>query len=179
MDERAKKFLDAEATALKIAEDLEKLHKEASAYNSASTGLEEVRSHLVELIGSTTSLVSNSYKIIKTLREIGGREMADKLMDLQEKSESNLKQQAAYNAEIKATLKVSSETLANKGDKTINLIKEMDGPGIRKTMKELQKSWNDDSATVIQELSGIKGIAVGILVFLIINIVLVGILLVR
>jgi len=75
MEKDVEKFLQAEESAEKLIQTLEKLQTEAKSYQCATNELGVVRNKLLELIESTKDVASNSYEVIKTLKDIGGPEI--------------------------------------------------------------------------------------------------------
>lgn len=75
MEKDVEKFLQAEESAEKLIQTLEKLQTEAKSYQDATNELGIARDKLLELIESTKDVVSNSYEVIKTLKDIGGPEI--------------------------------------------------------------------------------------------------------
>jgi len=75
MEKDVEKFLQAEESAEKLIKTLEKLQDEAKSYQGATNELGIARDKLLELIESTKDVVSNSYEVIKTLKDIGGPEI--------------------------------------------------------------------------------------------------------
>ena len=78
-------FLDAEETAQKLVEALSKLQTEATSYQTAAKELNDVKLELLNLIESTKNGVERSQDIIKLIGEIGGPEIIDRLVRLEEK----------------------------------------------------------------------------------------------
>ena len=79
------KFLQAEESAEKLIQTLEKLQTEAKSYQGATNELGIARDKLLELIESTKDVVSNSYEVIKTLKDIGGPEIFKRFTNLESK----------------------------------------------------------------------------------------------
>jgi len=78
MEKDVEKFLQAEESAEKLIQALEKLQTEAKSYQGATNELGIARDKLLELIGSTKDVVSNSYEVIKILKDIGGPEIFER-----------------------------------------------------------------------------------------------------
>ena len=86
MEKEAERFLQAEETAVKLVETLKQLHTEATSYQTATKELDTVRQRLLNLIESTERIASGSHEVIKILKEIGGPEILNMLVKLENKS---------------------------------------------------------------------------------------------
>jgi len=96
MEKEAEKFLQAEETAVKLVETLKQLHTEATSYQTATKELDAVRQRLIELIESTEKIASDSHEIIRTLKEIGGPEILNRITKVGDKiNEEFVKQSKA------------------------------------------------------------------------------------
>jgi len=91
MEKDVEKFLQAEESAEKLIQTLEKLQKEAKSYQGATNELGIARDKLLELIESTKDVVSNSYEVIKTLKDIGGPEIFKRFTKLESKLDGSAK----------------------------------------------------------------------------------------
>ena len=91
MEKDIEKFLQAEESAEKLIKTLEKLQTEAKSYQGATNELGIARDKLLELIESTKDVVSNSYEVIKTLKDIGGPEIFERFTKLENKIDGNSK----------------------------------------------------------------------------------------
>ena len=91
MEKDVEKFLQAEESAEKLIQTLEKLQTEAKSYQGATNELGIARDKLLELIESTKDVVSNSYEVIKTLKDIGGPEIFERLTKLESKLDESAK----------------------------------------------------------------------------------------
>jgi len=91
MEKDVEKFLQAEESAEKLIQTLEKLQKEAKSYQGATNELGIARDKLLELIESTKDVVSNSYEVIKTLKDIGGPEIFERFTKLEGKLDESAK----------------------------------------------------------------------------------------
>ena len=91
MEKEVEKFLQAEESAEKLIQTLEKLQTEAKSYQGATNELGIARDKLLELIESTKDVVSNSYEVIKTLKDIGGPEIFERFTKLENKLDESLK----------------------------------------------------------------------------------------
>jgi len=91
MEKDVEKFLQAEESAEKLIQTLEKLQTEAKSYQGATNELGIARDKLLELIGSTKDVVSNSYEVIKTLKDIGGPEIFERFTKLESKLDESTK----------------------------------------------------------------------------------------
>ena len=95
MEKDVEKFLQAEESAEKLIQTLEKLQTEAKSYQSAANELGIARDKLLELIESTKDVVSNSYEVIKTLKDIGGPEIFKRFTKLENKLEETFNKQSS------------------------------------------------------------------------------------
>ncbi|MBU4292775.1 MAG: hypothetical protein KJ770_01815 [Actinobacteria bacterium] len=91
MEKDVEKFLQAEESAEKLIQTLEKLQTEAKSYQGATNELGVVRNKLLELIESTKDVASNSYEVIKTLKDIGGPEIFERFTKLESKLDGSAK----------------------------------------------------------------------------------------
>ena len=91
MEKDVEKFLQAEESAEKLIQTLEKLQTEAKSYQGATNELGIARDKLLELIESTKDVVSNSYEVIKTLKDIGGPEIFERFTKLENKLNESAK----------------------------------------------------------------------------------------
>lgn len=91
MEKVVEKFLQAEESAEKLIQTLEKLQTEAKSYQGATNELGIARDKLLELIESTKNVVSNSYEVIKTLKDIGGPEIFERFTKLEGKLDGSAK----------------------------------------------------------------------------------------
>ncbi len=91
MEKDVEKFLQAEESAEKLIQTLEKLQTEAKSYQGATNELGIARDKLLELIESTKDVVSNSYEVIKTLKDIGGPEIFDRFTKVENKLDEGSK----------------------------------------------------------------------------------------
>ena len=95
MEKDVEKFLQAEESAEKLIQTLEKLQTEAKSYQSAANELGIARDKLLELIESTKNVVNNSYEVIKTLRDIGGPEIFERFTKLENKLDEGFLKQSS------------------------------------------------------------------------------------
>lgn len=107
MEKEAEKFLQAEETAVKLVETLKQLHAEATSYQTATKELDTVRKRLLNLIESTERVASGSHEVIKILREIGGPEILDRLMRLEDKSTGEFAKQSKSLERLKTLIIVT------------------------------------------------------------------------
>ena len=91
MEKDVEKFLQAEESAEKLIQTLEKLQTEAKSYQGATNELGIARDKLLELIESTKEVVSNSYEVIKTLKDIGGPEIFERFTKVDNKLDEGSK----------------------------------------------------------------------------------------
>ena len=91
MEKDIEKFLQAEESAEKLIQTLEKLQTEAKSYQGATNELGIARDKLLELIESTKDVVSNSYEVIKILKDIGGPEIFERFTNLESKLDGSAK----------------------------------------------------------------------------------------
>ena len=91
MEKDVEKFLQAEESAEKLIQTLEKLQTEAKSYQGATNELGIARDKLLELIESTKDVVNNSYEVIKTLKDIGGPEIFERFTKLESKLDESTK----------------------------------------------------------------------------------------
>jgi len=89
MDKEVQKFLEAEETAVKLVETLKLLYNEATSYQTATKELDKVRQRLLSLIESSERIVDGSHQIIKILKEIGGPEILNRILELENKLTSD------------------------------------------------------------------------------------------
>jgi hypothetical protein len=101
VDNEAKKFLQAEKTAVEIAETLKKLRSETESYQDTQRNLSAVRKDLTHLIQSTEVAVKGSQEVISMLKEIGGPEIFQKLDDLKNVTSEMLQQQTGKISKLK------------------------------------------------------------------------------
>ena len=94
MGKETANFLDAEETAQKLVEALSKLQTEAISHQTAAKELNDVKLELLNLIESTKNGVERSQDIIKLIGEIGGPEIIDRLVRLEENSKDSFSIQA-------------------------------------------------------------------------------------
>lgn len=85
MEKDVEKFLQAEESAEKLIQTLEKLQTEAKSYQGATSELGIARDKLLELIEATKDVVSNSYEVIKILKDIGGPEIFERFTKVENK----------------------------------------------------------------------------------------------
>lgn len=107
MEKEAEKFLQAEETAVKLVETLKQLHAEATSYQTATKELDTVRKRLLNLIESTERVASGSHEVIKILKEIGGPEILDRLMRLEDKSTGEFAKQSKSMERLKTLIIVT------------------------------------------------------------------------
>jgi len=91
MEKDIEKFLQAEKSAEKLIQTLERLQTEAKSYQGATNEIGIAREKLLELIESTKDVVSNSYEVIKTLKDIGGPEIFERFTKLESKLDGSAK----------------------------------------------------------------------------------------
>jgi len=94
MEKEVQEFLGAEETAEKLVQTLKKLHTEATSYQAATKELDTVRQRLISLIESTEKVVNGSHEVVKILKEIGGPEILNRLMKLEDKSSREFAKQS-------------------------------------------------------------------------------------
>jgi len=85
MGKEVEKFLEAEETAVRLVETLKQLHVEIASYQTATNELDAVRQRLVGLIESTERIASGTHEIIRILKEIGGPEILNRVVRLENK----------------------------------------------------------------------------------------------
>lgn len=107
MEKEAERFLQAEETAEKLVETLKQLHTEATSYQSATRELDTVRQRLLDLIESTKKVVNGSHEVVKILKEIGGPEILDRLMRLEDKSTGEFAKQSKSLEKLKTLIIVT------------------------------------------------------------------------
>ena len=91
MEKDVERFLQAEESAEKLIQTLEKLQTEAKSYQGATNELGIARDKLLELIESTKDVVNNSYEVIKTLKDSGGPEIFERFTKLESKLDESTK----------------------------------------------------------------------------------------
>lgn len=82
-------FLDAEAQAQRLLEELQHLRDEAGSYETARTVLEEMGERVNRLIDETANAAVSLQSVIQTLREIGTGEILDGLRKQEELIQSS------------------------------------------------------------------------------------------
>ncbi len=114
MEKEVQEFLGAEETAEKLVQTLKKLHTEATSYQTATKELDTVRQRLISLIESTEKVVNGSHEVVKILKEIGGPEILNRLMKLEDKSSGEFAKQSKSLERLKAliVLAITSSIIA-------------------------------------------------------------------
>lgn len=108
METETQKFLEAEETAMKLISTLQKLNTEATSYQTATHELDTVRKRLVGLVEATQNIAKESHEVVKTLRNIGGPAILNRLAQVEkritEDSSSQAKAIARLNVLVALTL---------------------------------------------------------------------------
>lgn len=114
MEQEVKKFLQAEETAEKLVNTLQKLHTEATSYKTAKGELDKVREKLSTLIQSTKDAVHGSIEIIKLLKEIGGPEILERFTTMEDKSSErfSIQSKSSKKLQILIIITLSSSIIA-------------------------------------------------------------------
>ena len=86
MAENTQKFLDAEESAEKLMEALQRLHDEATNYHNSAEELDTVRNNLVGLIEATQEVSRGTHEAVQTLMSIGGPEILAQLDTLSQQT---------------------------------------------------------------------------------------------
>ena len=107
MEKEVQEFLEAEETAEKLVQTLKKLHTEATSYQTATKELDTVRQRLINLIESTEKVVNGSHEVVKTLKEIGGPEILNRLIKLEDKSSEEFAKQSKSLEKLKTLIIVA------------------------------------------------------------------------
>lgn len=107
MEKEVQEFLEAEETAEKLVQTLKKLHTEATSYQTATKELDTVRQRLINLIESTEKVVNGSHEVVKILKEIGGPEILNRLMKLEDKSSGEFAKQSKSLEKLKTLIIVA------------------------------------------------------------------------
>ncbi len=107
MEKEVQEFLGAEETAEKLVQTLKKLHTEATSYQTATKELDTVRQRLISLIESTEKVVNGSHEVVKILKEIGGPEILNRLMKLEDKSSGEFAKQSKSLERLKTLIMVA------------------------------------------------------------------------
>jgi hypothetical protein len=107
MEKEVQEFLEAEETAEKLVQTLKKLHTEATSYQTATKELDTVRQRLINLIESTEKVVNGSHEVVKILKEIGGPEILNRLMKLEDKSSEEFAKQSKSLEKLKILIIVA------------------------------------------------------------------------
>lgn len=107
MEKEVQEFLEAEETAEKLVQTLKKLHTEATSYQAATKELDTVRQRLISLIESTEKVVNGSHEVVKILKEIGGPEILNRLMKLEDKSSEEFAKQSKSLERLKTLIMVA------------------------------------------------------------------------
>lgn len=107
MEKEVQEFLEAEETAEKLVQTLKKLHTEATSYQTATKELDTVRQRLINLIESTEKVVNGSHEVVKILKEIGGPEILNRLMKLEDKSSEEFAKQSKSLEKLKTLIIVA------------------------------------------------------------------------
>jgi predicted alternative tryptophan synthase beta-subunit len=149
MDKEVQKFLEAEETAVKLVETLKLLHNEATSYQTATKELDKVRQRLLSLIESSERIVDGSHQIIKILKEIGGPEILNRILELENKLTSDF----VILKEIGQTeIPDRFKELENKF--IVEFVKQMEGINKLKTM------------IIVTLASSITAVAIGVIALL-------------
>lgn len=107
MEKEVQEFLEAEETAEKLVQTLKKLHTEATSYQTATKELDTVRQRLINLIESTEKVVNGSHEVVKILKGIGGPEILNRLMKLEDKSSEEFAKQSKSLEKLKTLIIVA------------------------------------------------------------------------
>jgi hypothetical protein len=107
MEKEAEKFLQAEETAMKLVETLKQLHTEATSYQTAKKELDTVCQRLLNLIESTERIASGSHEIIKIMKVIGGPEILNRLIKVENKVSEEFAKQSKVIEKIKTLIMVT------------------------------------------------------------------------
>ena len=107
MEKEVQEFLEAEETAEKLVQTLKKLHTEATSYQTATKEFDTVRQQLISLIESTEKVVNGSHEVVKILKEIGGPEILNRLMKLEDKSSGEFAKQSKSLERLKTLIMVA------------------------------------------------------------------------
>jgi len=107
MEKEVQEFLGAEETAEKLVQTLKKLHTEATSYQTATKELDTVRQRLISLIESTEKVVNGSHEVVRILKEIGGPEILNRLMKLEDKSSGEFAKQSKSLERLKTLIMVA------------------------------------------------------------------------
>ena len=107
MEKEVQEFLKAEETAETLVQTLKKLHTEATSYQTATKELDTVRQRLINLIESTEKVVNGSHEVVKILKEIGGPEILNRLMKLEDKSSGEFAKQSKSLERLKTLIMVA------------------------------------------------------------------------
>lgn len=107
MEKEVQDFLEADETAEKLVQTLKKLHTEATSYQTATKELDTVRQRLINLIESTEKVVNGSHEVVKTLKGIGGPEILNRLMKLEDKSSEEFAKQSKSLEKLKTLIMVA------------------------------------------------------------------------
>lgn len=107
MEKEVQEFLGAEETAEKLVQTLKKLHTEATSYQTATKELDTVRQRLINLIESTEKVVNSSHEVVKILKGIGGPEILNRLMKLEDKSSEEFAKQSKSLEKLKTLIIVA------------------------------------------------------------------------
>ncbi|ROL58140.1 hypothetical protein D9V87_08505 [Bacteroidetes/Chlorobi group bacterium MS-B_bin-24] len=149
MDKEVQKFLEAEETAVKLVETLKLLYNEATSYQTATKELDKVRQRLLSLIESSERIVDGSHQIIKILKEIGGPEILNRILELENKLTSDF----VILKEIGQTeIPNRFKELENKF--TVEFVKQAEGINKLKTM------------IIVTLASSITAVAIGVIALL-------------
>ena len=107
MEKEVQEFLEAEETAEKLVQTLKKLHTEATSYQTATKELDTVRQRLINLIESTEKVVNGSHEVVKILKEIGGPEILNRLIKLEDESSREFAKQSKSLEKLKTLIIVA------------------------------------------------------------------------
>jgi len=107
MEKEVREFLEAEETAEKLVQTLKKLHTEATSYQTATKELDTVRQRLINLIESTEKVVNGSHEVVKILKQIGGPEILNRLMKLEDESSREFVKQSKSLEKLKTLIIVA------------------------------------------------------------------------
>jgi len=93
-DKNTQQFLDEEAAASKLVEELKQLRQETESYSASRGALDEVGAKLAALVARTEDLVLATNDTITTLGEIGTAQLLDGQRELREELRSLMQQTA-------------------------------------------------------------------------------------
>ncbi len=101
MEKELEKFLQAEEAAEELLKTLQELNFEIASYKTATSQLKFVEEQLENLVTSLDKSAKESFEIIKTIKNIGGPEILERIAKSEEKSTENFLNQKKEISKLK------------------------------------------------------------------------------